>query len=76
MSREVAEFMIFVVEQVANRFFGGDQAAAYLAMKSSGLWAFFSDTYDTSHTLGTEYLLEDAERWFTRSGVKYASVPR
>lgn len=76
MSREVAEFMIFIVEQVANRFFSGDQATAYLTMKSSGLWAFFTDTYDTSHTVGIEYLLEDAEKWFAQSGVNHAPVSR
>ena len=74
MSKEVAEFMIFVVEQVANRFFAGDQSAAYLAMKKSGLWAFFSDTYETSHTLGVAYLMEDAENWFAKSGISYAAV--
>jgi hypothetical protein len=76
MSREVAEFMIFVVEQVANRFFDGNQVAAYLAMKDSGLWDFFSDTYDTSHTVGVEYLLQDAKEWFARSGVAYAGLSR
>ncbi|MDR1013372.1 MAG: DUF3791 domain-containing protein [Coriobacteriales bacterium] len=76
MSREVAEFMVFIVEQVANRFFEGNQSAAYVAMQDSGLWAFFSDTYDVSHTLGVEYLLEDAERWFVRNGVCLASLSR
>ena len=76
MSRETAEFMIFVVEQVAHRFFAGDQSAAYLAMKESGLWAFFSKTYDSSHTLSVEYLLEDAENWFNRHGIDHAPVSR
>jgi hypothetical protein len=76
MNKEVAEFMIFLVEQVANRFFDGNQATAYLAMKDSGLWDFFSSTYETSHTLGVEYLLEDAEEWFARNGTADAGIPR
>jgi len=76
MSKEVAEFMIFVVEQIANRFFAGDQSTAYAVMKESGLWEFFSDTYETSHTVGVTYLMEDAENWFTRHGVDYASLSR
>jgi hypothetical protein len=76
MNREVAEFMIFLVEKIADRFFDGDQSAAYIAMKDSGLWSFFSDTYDTSHTLGVEYLVKDAETWFIRNGVAVASLSR
>jgi len=71
MNREVAEFMVFVVEQVANRFYAGDHATAYLAMKSSGVWRFFIDTYDTSHTVGVDYLLEDVQKWFDKSEVAY-----
>lgn len=73
MNKEVADFMVFIVEQVANRFFASDQAAAYIAMKDSGLWDFFSDTYDTSHSLGVEYLMDDAEKWLKKSGVDIAS---
>jgi hypothetical protein len=74
MNKEVADFMVFIVEQVANRFFAGDQAAAYAAMKDSGLWDFFSDTYDVSHSLGVEYLMDDAEKWLKKRGVEIASL--
>jgi len=76
MSKEVAEFMIFVVEQIANRFFAGDQFTTYAVMKESGLWQFFSDTYETSHTVDVAYLMEDAENWFARYGIDYASLSR
>jgi hypothetical protein len=76
MSREVAEFMVFVVEQVARRFFAGDQVRAYDTMRASGLWDFFSGTYETSHTLSVEYLMEDAQQWFDKSGVAYAGISR
>jgi hypothetical protein len=72
MNKEVADFMVFIVEQVANRFFAGDQAAAYITMKDSGLWDFFSDTYDVSHSLGVEYLMDDAEKWLKKRGVEIA----
>jgi len=68
--------MVFVVEQVAGRFFSGDQAKAYLIMRESGLWDFFSDTYDSSHTLGVDYLMQDAENWFTKHGVEYVALSR
>lgn len=76
MDKKVADFMIFTVEQVANRFFDSDQQTAYLAMRKSGLWEFFSDTYETSHTVGVEYLMQDAEEWLTRSGVINAGISR
>jgi hypothetical protein len=76
MSKEVADFMIFIVEQIANRFFGGSQPVAYAAMKESGLWDFFSKTYETSHTVGVDYLLRDASEWFDRNGVSYDGVSR
>jgi len=76
MRKEVADFMVFVVEQTANRLFAGDQVAAYAAMRDSGLWDFFVSTYDTSHTVGVDYLMEDAERWFAHHGGDYAGLSR
>jgi hypothetical protein len=76
MSREVAEFMVFVVEQIARRFFNGDRALAYESMQSSGLWTFFSNTYSTSHSLSVDYLMDDAQRWFDKKGISYAGISR
>jgi hypothetical protein len=76
MSKEVAEFMVFIVERVALRFFQGDQPTAYAVMKDTGLWDFFVNTYDTSHTLGVEYLMEEAQDCFAKRGVNHAVVSR
>ena len=66
--------MVFIVEMVASRFFHGDQAKAYAAMRETGLWDFFSATYDVSHTLGVDYLMQDAEKWLSRGSD--AGLPR
>jgi hypothetical protein len=69
MTRNIACFMVYVTERIAERFFAYDSARAYREMRSSGLWQFLVDTYDVSHTLSTEYLLEDAREWFKAKGV-------
>jgi hypothetical protein len=39
-------------------------------MQSTRFWNFLVETYETSHTLSVEYLLEDASEWFSESGVE------
>jgi hypothetical protein len=69
MDKKIADFMVFITEKVAQRFFDGNSAQAYATMKSTGFWSFLVDTYATSHSLSTEYLLEDASEWFAKHGV-------
>ncbi len=70
MSREVMEYMVWVVELVAVEFFQNDKTAAYHALKSSGLWDIYINHYDTTHTLGKEYLVDEIREYFVEHGVK------
>jgi hypothetical protein len=45
-------------------------------MRETGLWEFFSETYDTSHTVGVDYLMQDAEEWFKRNGANHVAISR
>jgi hypothetical protein len=76
MDKEVAYFMIYLVERIAEQLFGGRMTVAYEAMRDSGIWDFFVQTYETSHTLSVDYLTDDARRWFERSGISFAPVSR
>jgi hypothetical protein len=60
MDKTTMEFMVWVVEIVAAKYFDRDKTAAYRAMNRSGLWDIYAENYDTTHTLGAEYILEEA----------------
>jgi len=69
INRDVMEYMVWVVEIVAAEFFGRDKSAAYTALRESELWNIYIDHYDTTHTLGKEYLLEEIREYFFEHGV-------
>jgi hypothetical protein len=64
------EYLVWIIEIVAAQFFAGDKTAAYHALKNSGLWDIYIEHYETTHTLGKEYLLEEIEAYFAAHGVK------
>jgi hypothetical protein len=65
------EFMVFVVEIVCAEFFKGDKTRAYRALKDSGLWDIYVEHYDVTHTLGSEYLLDEIREYFAENGVSF-----
>jgi len=66
------EYMVWVVEITAAAFFAGDKTLAYNNLKSSGLWDIYVDNYDTTHTLGREYLIDEMREYFVANGVLFA----
>lgn len=70
ISLDIMEYMVWVVEITAAEFFRNDKTAAYHALKNSGLWGIYTGTYDTTHTLGKEYLLDEIREYFVKHGVK------
>jgi hypothetical protein len=54
----------------ASEFFHNDKASAYHSLKNSGLWDIYVSHYDTTHTLGKEYLLEEIREYFLKHEVK------
>lgn len=69
MSLETMEYMVWVIDIAAKEFFKGDKTAAYNAMKDSGIWNLYVETYDTTHTLGKEYITDEIKEYFTKRGV-------
>ena len=69
MTLEVMEYMVWVIEITAEEFFSGDKTAAYNALKDSGVWTLYVETYDTTHSLGREYLVNEMREQFVKNGV-------
>jgi len=70
ISFEIMEYMVWVVEITAAEFFKKDKTAAYDALVESGLWEIYTDHYDTTHTLGKEYLTDEIREYFANHEVR------
>jgi hypothetical protein len=70
MSSKVVDYLIWVTEIVARNFFDGNKQLAYLSLRSSGVWDLYSSTYDTTHTLGSQYILDEIAEIFIAKGVR------
>ncbi|MCL2286789.1 MAG: DUF3791 domain-containing protein [Firmicutes bacterium] len=71
MSFNIMEYMVWVIENTATEFFNGNKTAAYESLKNSGLYQIYMDTYETTHTLGQEYLIEEVREYFIVNGVEH-----
>jgi len=69
MSPAVKDFLVYVIELCAERFFGGNKTIAYNQLKRTDQLSFYKETYDTSHTLSSGYILEEIEERFTEHGI-------
>ncbi|MDR0950181.1 MAG: hypothetical protein LBM13_00850 [Candidatus Ancillula sp.] len=58
MNKNVAGFVIFVIEKVAAKFFGGNKRSAYCSMRDAGTLARLAKDYDVEHSLGLDIILE------------------
>ena len=72
MHLNVMEYLVWVIEITAHEFFNGDKTAAYEILKSSGLYQIYIDSYETTHTLGREYIIDEIREYFTANGVDTA----
>ena len=59
MNTEIKDFLVYVIELCSEAFFNGNKSAAYEVLKAHKLLEFYKDTYDTSHTLSSGYILEE-----------------
>jgi hypothetical protein len=69
MSPAVKDFLVYVIELCAERFFGGNKTVAYNNLKKTDQLSFYKETYDTSHTLSSEYILEEIKETFAKCGI-------
>jgi len=59
INTEIMEYLVWVVELASDEFFGGDKTLAYRTLKEHGIWDFFVQNYDTTHTLGASCVMEE-----------------
>lgn len=69
MSQNVMEFMVFVVEKTARAFFANDKTTAYNTLKQTGIWDFYVQNYETTHSFGIQALLEEIKDIMLKKGV-------
>jgi hypothetical protein len=43
----------------AERLFDNNKSSAYIELKKAGILNYYAETFDVSHTLGSEYLLNE-----------------
>jgi len=69
MGVEVKDFLVYIIELCSDSFFNGDKSLAYDTLKKHGLLDFYKDTYDTSHTLSSGYILDEIREKIKAGGV-------
>ncbi|MDR2923610.1 MAG: DUF3791 domain-containing protein [Treponema sp.] len=69
MSQAVKDFLVYVIELCAENYFDGNKTAAYNQLKNTNQLSFYRETYDTSHTLSSGYILEEIKEKFTEYGI-------
>ena len=68
-SKEVAEFIIWVIEITSREFFNNDKTIAYNVLKDTGILNTYADTYDVTHTLSANYITEEIGSILKSKGV-------
>ena len=63
LTKESMHFMVWVIELVAEELFCNDKGAAYGALKGAGVWDFIIETYETTHTMGHQALLDEIKQY-------------
>jgi len=70
MTLEIMEYVVWIIEIAAREFFRGDKTLAYNYLVNSDLWELYTEHYNVTHTLGSEYLLNEMREYFINHGVK------
>jgi len=69
MTLTIKDFLVYIIELCAERFFNGNKSLAYKQLKDTNQLLFYEETYDTSHTLSSEYILEEIQTKFNEYGI-------
>jgi hypothetical protein len=62
------EYLVWVVEITARKFFDNDKGAAYRALHECGIWDVYIEHYDVTHTLSAEVILDEIKDSLARIG--------
>ncbi|MCL1903165.1 MAG: DUF3791 domain-containing protein [Oscillospiraceae bacterium] len=71
MTLEIMEYVVWVIEITARKFFGGDKTTAYETLKNGRLWDLYTVHYEVTHTLGMEYLLDEIREYLDENAIPY-----
>ena len=66
---EIMEYMVWVVELVAHEFFNGDKYHAYRVLCEQGIWDFYVENYDITHTLSANSIVGEVRDILTTKEV-------
>jgi hypothetical protein len=61
MDKKTADFIVLVINIVAEKFFNGRKDISYKQLNKLGLINFYSSTFDVSHTLSSDYILSEVK---------------
>ena len=56
---DIMEYMVWVVELVADRFFDGNKTATFNVLKETGIWDAYIQNYDITHSLGANTIINE-----------------
>jgi len=59
ITADVMEYMVWIVELVAEEFFNYDKSLAYKVLTEQGIWDLYIQNYECTHTLGASTLIEE-----------------
>ena len=59
VTAEIMEYMVWLIELVSSEFFSGDKALAYKVLRDQGVWDFYIQSYDITHTLSAQNAIEE-----------------
>jgi len=69
ITTEIMEYMVWVVELVANEFFSGEKTHAYEVLNEQGIWDVYIQSYDITHTLSANHIIEEVRDILTAKDV-------
>ena len=59
ITSDVMEYMVWVVELVADEFFDGDKSHTYKVLTEQGIWDLYIQSYESTHSLGASVIIAE-----------------
>ena len=69
MTKQVMDWLVWVIEIVSENLCGGDKTKAYDMLKQNGILDWYEEHYELTHSLGQEYLLEEVREIVGKGGI-------
>ena len=69
MSKKVADWIIWIIDIISDDMCDGDKTKGYLLLKQNGIIDWYTQNYETTHSLGKEYLIDEVKGIVAKGGV-------